>query len=68
MNNPANTQFGEEMRLIRVHLNWSIKEMAQRLGIVPATLSNYERGRVPPVDIYMKVLEFKKDIKQTLNV
>ena len=68
MNNPSNTKYGEEMRLIRVHLNLSIKEMAQRLGIVPATLSNYERGRVPPVDIYMKVIEFKKDIKHTLSV
>jgi len=60
-------EYGEQMRLVRVHLKLTIAEMAGKLGIAGSTLSKYEAGRVPPVDIYMTVMDLKKDIKQVLE-
>lgn len=47
------THFGDTVREIREHLRrkdrrFSLRQVAQRIGIEPAYLSKIERGEVPP--------------------
>jgi phage repressor protein C with HTH and peptisase S24 domain/DNA-binding XRE family transcriptional regulator len=36
---------------------WSKSQFARALGISPSTYSYYERGRVPPIDVLLKICE-----------
>lgn len=67
-NKKLKKNYGEEMRLVRVHLKRSLKGMAEILGVHPATLSAYEKGRCPPVQIYDAVMDMKKEIGQTMEM
>lgn len=41
---------GSELRALRLSANYKSGELAQALGVVPATITNYERGKsvIPP--------------------
>lgn len=44
------TELGKILRVARIHLNMSMRDMAKELGVTASFLSNVERGykRVPP--------------------
>lgn len=47
--------FGEKMRSIREENDWTLDEMAERLGTTKQALSKYERGeRTPKVTVAAK--------------
>lgn len=47
--------FGEKMRSIREEHDWTLEEMADRLGTTKQALSKYERGeRTPKITIVAK--------------
>ena len=51
--------FGERLKWRRSELKLSRGELAERLGVSPSAVSNYENGlRVPPLDILKLLAEF----------
>lgn len=51
-------EFGKKMRAIREERDWTLEEMAQRLGTTKQALSKYERGeRTPKITVAAKFAE-----------
>lgn len=48
-------EFGRRFK--EVFGNASNKQIAQLLGVTPPAVQNYKRGRVPPFDILLKIVE-----------
>lgn len=47
--------FGKEIRRIRIENDWTLEEMAQKLGTTKQALSKYERGeRTPKITVAAK--------------
>ena len=47
----------EEIRSARARLNWSQRELADRLGVWPAAVSNWERGSSVPGELRARLRE-----------
>jgi transcriptional regulator with XRE-family HTH domain len=42
------SEIGARLRAIREHNGWTQKQLAERLGVTPSQLSNWELGKIEP--------------------
>lgn len=49
--------FGDKLKELRKQYNMSQEELGKRLGVTKQSVSRYESGRVPTVEILMKISE-----------
>ena len=55
------SKLSENMRNMRLLRNFSIKEVASKIGCAPNTISNWEKGTISPnVDILQELCEIYK--------
>ena len=52
------SKFSERFKLLKEHEGITNKELAERLGMLPATLGNYLQGREPSYDVLMKIASY----------
>ena len=50
-------EFGKRVRLIRYRLHLTQEGLGQRLGLTKVSVSRYEAGRIPRLDVLQKIAE-----------
>lgn len=50
-------EFGKRVRLIRYRLHLTQEGLGQRLGLTKVSVSRYETGRIPRLDVLQKIAE-----------
>lgn len=54
--NGDNIMYGQRIRKLRKEKNWTLEEMAGKIGISRSTLAGYEKGyRNPPIPILIRI-------------
>ena len=64
---PEPESFPERLKTYRIRMGLSQKKLAEKLGIDPGTIMNWERGKHKPVKEYRKLLERLVDNSMTNN-
>jgi transcriptional regulator with XRE-family HTH domain len=54
---PEPDSFPEKLKTYRMRMGLSQKKLAEKLGIDPSTIMNWERGKHKPVNTYQKLLD-----------